>query len=110
MDTHDEEVAAQVIKDLLFLIPEEKRAAALALATKLEAEQRDEPEMVCAADVDFINSPYVRHWYDIMQFKSRLVYTFVRDITNNHSPEDASCLLFQWPLDQYLDRLARAEA
>jgi hypothetical protein len=47
-----------------------------------------------------------------MQLKARLIYTFVRNITNNSSPEKAVELLFQYHpggggsgyLEDYLDR------
>src|SRR6267142_1800605 len=48
-----------------------------------------------ASTTTFMASPKMRHWNDIMRLKSAVVYTFLRDITNNHSPEDAARLLFR---------------
>jgi hypothetical protein len=48
-----------------------------------------------ASTTAFMASPKMRHWNDIMRLKSAVVYTFLRDITNNHSPEDAARLLFR---------------
>ena len=48
-----------------------------------------------ASTAAFMASPKMRHWNDIMRLKSAVVYTFLRDITNNHSPEDAARLLFR---------------
>jgi hypothetical protein len=101
--THDEdaiepEVVATLIADVLYLLPAEKRDAALAIAVKAG---RRRP-------------PRVRR-HDIMQIKARLAYTFIRTIRNNHSPAGAARLLFQYHrnapgsgyLQQYLDDLPR---
>ena len=42
----------------------------------------------------FDMSPGLRHWNAIMRLKSLVVQVFVRNITNNHSPADATALLF----------------
>jgi hypothetical protein len=125
--THDEDaetaVAAAAIEDLLFLIPAKKRAAALAIASKAEAaarkdrEKRGEFRLMSFAELmaGFDTSPGLLYWNEIMQFKARVICTFVRDITNNHRAEDAARLLFRWRrnvpgsgyLEEYIDNLPR---
>jgi hypothetical protein len=92
---HEVETAAAVIEDLLYLVPAEKRAAVLARATELEAHQRTGGAFVIfdAGDLS-ADSPSLRCWSGIMRLKARLIYTFVRNITNNHAPQDAANLLF----------------
>jgi hypothetical protein len=41
-----------------------------------------------------MNKPGQRHWNAIMRIKSLLVQVFVRDIANNHTPQDAASILF----------------
>jgi hypothetical protein len=100
--THDKEiqVAAIVIEDLLRLIPGEKRAAALAIASEAEAaacKEREECDDVFEiVDLTFDpTAPEQRYWDDVMKFKARAAYTFIRNIRNDHSPKEASHLLFQ---------------
>lgn len=97
------ETAALVIEDLLDLLPPEKRAAALAKAVAVEnarGERRktDPLEMEFLDDgfsERFMKSPSFRYWNRVMRLKARLIYVFTRNITNNHSPEDAARLLFE---------------
>jgi hypothetical protein len=113
------EVAALVIRDLLYRVAPEKRAAALARAAEREAQEAAKPqfEIRCASEIDFANSPGIRYWHDIMKLKARVAYTFIRNITNNHAPEDAAELLFQQQcgvpgsgyLEQYIDKLPRGD-
>ena len=114
--THDKEteVAALVIKDLLYLIPKEKQAAVLELAQKAEAAARKEREergnkfkpMDFKKDFD-LTAPEQRYWEDVMQLKARLAYCFIRNIANWHSPENTRRMLFQQqrgvPGSGYLD-------
>jgi hypothetical protein len=111
------ETAAAVIEDLLFLMPPEKRAAVLAKATQTEAKERIEQEkngglnFIRFDNDEWMQSPGIRYWHDIMRFKAQVIYTFTRNITNNHSKEDAAKLLFSQQrncsgsgyLEQYLD-------
>jgi hypothetical protein len=41
-----------------------------------------------------MNTPEYRHRNVIMRLKSLVVQVFIRDITNNHSPERATEILF----------------
>jgi hypothetical protein len=107
----DIEVAAYVIKQLLYVMPWQKRAAALDEATRVENEERSTrdangnlPAMTYTDGGDeFHNSVYVRRYHDIMQMKAHVVFKFVRAITNNNSPQEARDLLFgRYPLADYL--------
>jgi hypothetical protein len=116
-------VVAAVIEDLLFLIPAKKRAAALAIASKAEApalrdrETHGEFRLMSIDELmaGFDTSPGLLYWHEIMQFKARAICTFVRDITNSHSAEDAAQLLFRRQpgvpgsgyLEEYIDDLPR---
>jgi hypothetical protein len=59
----------------------------------------------------------MRYWNAKMRFKARVICTFVRNITNNHSKERAGQVLFQHQpnvpgsgyLHEYLDGLVTAE-
>jgi hypothetical protein len=54
------------------------------------------PRCFCASDleVEWQNSPGLRHWKAIKHLTSLVVQVFVRNITRDHSPKDASKLLF----------------
>jgi hypothetical protein len=122
-DAINPEAVAEVIESvLLYLLPPDKRAVALAIAVKAEDAERAEREaaggfpLIKVFDPDEMqNSPGICHWNSIMQLKARLVYVFVRNITNNHSKADAARLLFQWHhnapgsghLEEYIDDLPR---
>jgi len=41
-----------------------------------------------------LNAPGLRQWNVVMRLKSLLVQIFVRNVRNNHSPEDALAILF----------------
>jgi hypothetical protein len=117
--TEDAEVetAAAVIEDLLFMVAPDKRAAVLARATEVEKEESAERQKHgglrwwSGAEMACMDCPGIRYWHDIMKFKADVVYTFTRNITNNHSPENAAKLLFSRKLgrpgsgylEQYLD-------
>ena len=99
-DIGNVEAWAEVVEDLLHLVPEDQRAEVLALASKNEAAKAKKREanggliVYYAADIDWKNSPGFRHLGAITRLKSLTVPVFVRDITNNHSPEDAAQILF----------------
>ena len=102
MTVDDEtEVASYVIGDLLFLVAPAKRAAVLARAIENQRRQDDEAAKAAPGlprysfnSVEWENSPRRRYWSGIMRFKARVVYTFTRNITNNHSPKEAARILF----------------
>ena len=99
-DIENVEAWAEVIKEVLRLVPMDRRAAVLALAAKNEEAEREEWERSAGAlkfvdlTEDYKNSPGIRHWHTIMRLKSLVVQVFVRRITNNHSPKDAAQILF----------------
>jgi hypothetical protein len=117
-ETEDGEIetAAAVIEDLLFMVSPEKRAAVLTRALEVEtaesAKRATNPfGLVDFSDDSWKQSPGFRYWHCVMRFKARVIYTFTRDITNNHSEEDATKLLFSQQrgrpgsgyLEHYLD-------
>jgi hypothetical protein len=102
-DIENVEAWAEVIKRLLDLVPAERRNKVLALVVenheaehkKLEA-ATDSLGLVSynAADVDWMASPGTRHSHAIARLTSLVIQVFTREITNNHSPEDAAKILF----------------
>src|SRR6266567_3336987 len=87
--TKDPEVEAwaEVVEDLLYRVPPEKRAAVLEEATRKEAAARKEREADGGFRImqfdkksmdEFMASPGMRHWNRIMRLKSEIVYTFTR--------------------------------
>jgi hypothetical protein len=99
-DIENVEAWAEVIKDLLWLVPIDRRADVLALVAKNEEAARKEREatdgfrLIPFAEINFDKSPGLRHWNAIMRLKSLVVQVFVRRIANNHSAEDAAQILF----------------
>ena len=81
---------AETIQDLLYLVPREDRAAVLAEATRIVAEdnERDPLRGMSLEEIPLCDP------YRTMPLKSHVVLMFTRDITNNHSPLDADKLLF----------------
>jgi hypothetical protein len=100
-DIENVEAWAEVIRDVLFRVPADKRIEVLALASANEeaaAQERANSEypgyvLVHAGEIDWMNSPGVRHMNVITRLESLLVQVLVRDIVNNHSPEDAARFL-----------------
>ena len=88
---------AEVILDVLDRVPGSKREEVLRLALRREREEREEEErtggIFTLEELD-MNEPGMRHRNAIMRLKSLLVQVFVRNITNNHSPENARAILF----------------
>jgi hypothetical protein len=97
-DVSNVEAWAEVIEDLLYLVPGDLRAEVLALAVKNEETARKEREtsgrFKLVPFADLAQSPGLQHWDVIMRLKSLLVQVFVRNITNNHSKKDAADILF----------------
>jgi hypothetical protein len=85
------EVVAIVVADLLRLVPQDLRAAVLAAAKEINDDREHAPPEI---DLTRLAPEDERHWDQIARLKARVVVTFVRDITNNHSPEDAARILF----------------
>ncbi len=122
--TEDPEIEAwtKVVEDLLYRVPPEKRAAVLEKATQKEVADRKEREanggfkfmtFDKASIEKWKKSPGMRHYHRIQRLKSKVVYAFTRDITNNNRPQDAARILFRdhsnvpgsgW-LPEYLDGL-----
>src|SRR5262249_18161540 len=100
-DVENVEAWAEVIADLLRLVPIDQRSTVLALATKNE-EAECKPRAAtgglrCFSYAELValkDSPGRRHWNAIMRLKSLVVQVFVRSVTNNHSPKDAAHILF----------------
>jgi hypothetical protein len=92
-DVENVEAWAEVIKDLLYLVPCDRSATVLALATKNDKIKEADWKPMSFSD-DWINEPGQRHWHAIMRLKSLVIQVFARDINNNHSPEEATRILF----------------
>jgi hypothetical protein len=98
-DIRNTKAWAEVIGDLLRLIPLEQRAAVLALTAANDEAARKEAEANDGfLEVDFTKDwtevPGLVHWDAIMRLKSLVVQVFVRNIKTNHSPAKAAELLF----------------
>jgi hypothetical protein len=120
-DIANVEAWAEIIADVLWHVPQDKRLTVLALATKNEEAEAQERKAAGNRlvliepfnDETWMNEPGQRHWNTIMRLKSLLIQVFVRNITNNHSPQDAARLLFaehryghgSGLLEDYLERL-----
>jgi hypothetical protein len=89
-------VAGEVIDDLLNLVPRHKRLDVLNAAIAKELARKTKPLLIPVTEfVDsWVQSPRRRYWHDIMRFESLVVQVFTRNITNNHSKEDAANVLF----------------
>jgi len=99
-DVENVEAWAKVFEEVLRLVPENHRAAVLALVNKNEEAERKERGQ-SRGTLKFVdmskwddNTPGLRHWNAIMRLRSLVVQVFVRKITNNHSKEDAARILF----------------
>jgi hypothetical protein len=89
------EIAAVVVADLLLrLVPKGLRTSVLSEAA-IDVSPDDLP-LLTPDEIDRLarESSRLNYSEEIMLFKARVIATFVRDITNNHSPEDAARILF----------------
>jgi hypothetical protein len=99
-DVENIEAWAEIVADLLCHVPPDRRADVLELAAKNEEAEAQERREASGGLVfhtfsdDWMNKSGQRHWNAIMRIKSLLVQVFVRDIANNHSPQDAASILF----------------
>ena len=121
-DVGNVEAWAEIVEDMLFLVPPEDRMKVLQLAVASEeaaiAERLEhEPlgKIWCASEFP-MDTPGMRHWNAIMRLKSLIIQVFTRNITNDHSPTDAAKLLFadhrygtgSGCLGDYIDDLPRS--
>ena len=98
-DIENVEAWAEVVADLLHHVSPDRRADVLELATKNEEAEAQERKANGGLKIhtfsdDWMNEPGQRHWNAIMRIKSLLVQVFVRNIANNHNPQDAASILF----------------
>src|SRR5262249_9890877 len=82
-DIHNVEAWAEIIEDVLYLVPFDNRMQVLQLAAA-KAEHRP----LRALSIDEFDSNTPGHWNAIMRLKSLIIQVFARDIGNNHSPQD----------------------
>jgi hypothetical protein len=120
------EAWAEMIEDMLALMPPDSRIEVLRAAVKKEETERKERAenpygglcIMDAAELCEASSGGLRHWNAIMRLKSLVVQVFVRDITNNHSPASAAKILFahhrhghgSGRLHEYLNNVGRPGA
>jgi hypothetical protein len=113
---HNVEAWAEVISDVVDLVPEEHRAEVVALVAAIEQRERKKRKkdpFIKTSEIDFLATPGVRHWDAIMRLTSLVVQVLVRRISNNHHPQDAAAILFvehpygngSGQLRDYLDKL-----
>jgi hypothetical protein len=99
-DIANAEAWAAIVEDLLALMPAENRMKVLKLAVaneEVEIADRakyDGLKIMSAAELSNMDTPGLRHWNAIMRLKSLVIQVFTRNITNNHSAEDAAKILF----------------
>ena len=121
-DIENVEAWAVIIKHMLALMPGDRRMQVLQLALQKEEaaakeREQDGPIRFVKFDCndDWVKSPGQMHWHAIMRLKSLLVQVFTRNITNNHSPQEAARILFadhphgigSGVLSEYIDDLPR---
>src|SRR5262245_51317074 len=94
------EAWAEIIEDMLYLVPFDSRMKVLQLTiAKQEAEIAEMAEhgplrVWSAAEMANTDTPGLRHWNAIMRLKSLIIQVFTRNISNNHSPVDTAKMLF----------------
>jgi hypothetical protein len=100
-DLRNVEAWTVVIADLLYRVPCELRLEVLTKALADEQAKAAEREaddgslkFYDLGDPENMDTPGLRQWNVVMRLKSMLVQAFVRNISNNHSPENASAILF----------------
>src|SRR5262245_18905124 len=99
-DMNNVEAWAEVVRDMLRLVPPDHRLAVLALVLREEekgaAERATAPSGIMAKVFDFDaidlmkTSPGWRHHGAIERLTSLVIQVFTRAITNNHSARDAA--------------------
>jgi hypothetical protein len=118
-DVGNVEAWAAIIEDMLFLMPDDRRMQVLQLALQKEAAAVKEREQhglrfrPHAFNDDWKKSPGIKHWHTIMRLKSLIIQVFARNITNEHSREEAARILFathphgdgSGALGDYIDKL-----
>jgi len=98
-DIENLEAWAEIIRNVLWHVPPDRRGQVLSLTTEREEAERQEREespglKFMTLNEDWANTPGARHRNAIMRLKSLLVQVFVRDIANNHSQQEAADILF----------------
>jgi hypothetical protein len=96
-DVANAEAWAQVIAHMLWLVPADRHARVLELATQYMAEaeaKRGKPQWAGTFMAGWQESAALRNWNTIMRLKSLVVQVFARDICNNHDPVTAAVILF----------------
>ena len=89
-DVENVEAWADVFRNLLHLIPLDRRAEVLALVTKNDEAERAQRFRF----VDLAKLKPLRNFNATMRLRSLVIQVLVRCVTNNHSKEDAAALLF----------------
>jgi hypothetical protein len=97
-DIENVEAWAEIIADILHHVPPAKRTQVLALASKneeIEAQKRkaNHGKLTYVDMSKWDAIPPARN-NTITRLQSLLIQVFVRDIINNHSPENARDILF----------------
>jgi hypothetical protein len=114
-DIGNTEAWAEIVEDLLCLVPMANRMQVLQLA--VTKEKAEIAERATEVDLEKMqDTPGLRHWDAIMALKSLVIQVFTRDIVNNHSAADAAKILFAKHrygrgsrcLSDYIDDLPRA--
>jgi hypothetical protein len=92
---------AEIIEDMLWAVPSDVQEDVLNLALANYHERKRKAEknggITCwtlKENDEWMKSPGIRHWHDIMLLKALLIQIFVRNITGNNSPDNAAKLLF----------------
>jgi hypothetical protein len=92
---------AEIIGDMLWAVPRELHEDVLQLALSRQQDLKRRADenggVLCWGPADtknWLQSPGIQSYGAIMRLKALLIQIFVRNITNNHSAEDAAKLLF----------------
>ena len=93
-DIENVEAWAEIFGEILDLIPRERRAQVLALATKTDEAEKAKARSGELPYVDLSVEPDLHHWNAIMRLRSLIIQVFARRIANNHSKQEAAAILF----------------
>jgi hypothetical protein len=82
---------AEVVKDIMYIMPEKLRIPILTLA--IETEEAERPVRNFDKPIHFVSSDRLRYRHSIMRLRSLVIQVFTCHIVNNHSPEEATKIL-----------------
>jgi hypothetical protein len=90
---------AEVIRDLMIRVPQDKRAAVLAKLTQREAaaqaKRAEGPQALKLTTPTEFQARDDGYWNDVLNAKSAVISTFLRTVANSNHPDRRAGILFQ---------------